>query len=46
MVSNNLGLTSRRFSLRQLRPDTDYELRVRANSEAGSAQQTYAFETT
>ncbi len=46
LVSNNLGLTSRRFSIRQLRPDAEYQLRVRANSDAGSAEKTYDFETT
>ncbi len=46
LVSNDLQLTSRRFSIRQLRPDTEYELRVRANSDAGSTQRTYTFETT
>ncbi len=46
LVSNNLELSSRRFSLRQLRPDSDYELRVRANNDAGSTMREYAFETT
>lgn len=45
MVSNNLELRSRRFSIRHLRPETDYELRVRANNEAGSSERVFAFET-
>ena len=45
LVSNNLELRSRRFSIRHLRPETDYELRVRANNEAGSSERVFAFET-
>ena len=44
-MSNNLELRSRRFSIRHLRPETDYELRVRANNEAGSSERVFAFET-
>ncbi len=46
LVSNNLQLTSRRFSIRHLKPDTAYQLRVRANNGAGSAEHVYDFETT
>jgi hypothetical protein len=35
LVSNNLKTSSRRFTIRQLEPETFYELRVRANNEAG-----------
>ena len=45
LVSNSLELRSRRFSIRHLRPETDYELRVRANNEAGSSERVFAFET-
>ncbi len=35
LVSNNLKTTSRRFTIKQLEPETSYELRIRANNEAG-----------
>jgi hypothetical protein len=35
-VSNNLKMTSRRFTIKQLEPETSYELRIRANNEAGT----------
>ena len=37
-MSNNLGLTSRRFTIRQLEPETLYEFRIRANNPAGSTE--------
>ena len=45
LVSNNLELRSRRFSIRHLRPETEYELRVRANNAAGSSERVFPFET-
>ena len=44
-MSNNLQMTTRRFSIKQLKPETLYELRVRANNAAGSSEYTYSFET-
>ena len=44
-MSNNLELRSRRFSIRHLSPETDYELRVRANNAAGSSERVFPFET-
>ena len=38
-------MTTRRFSIKQLKPETFYELRVRANNAAGSSEYTYSFET-
>ena len=38
LVSNNLGLTSRRFTIRQLQPETLYEFKIRANNPAGSTE--------
>ena len=37
-MSNNLGLTSRRFTIRQLLPETLYEFKIRANNPAGSTE--------
>ncbi len=45
LVSNNLEPRSRRFSIRQLSPETSYELRVRANNAGGSSERTYSFDT-
>ena len=38
LVSNNLKTTSRRFTIKQLEPETSYELRIRANNEAGDLE--------
>ena len=38
LVSNNIGLTSRRFTIRQLDAETLYEFKIRANNPAGSTQ--------
>ena len=38
LVSNNLGLTSRRFTIRELQPQTLYEFKIRANNQAGSTE--------
>ena len=38
LVSNNLGLTSRRFTIRELQPETFYEFKIRANNPAGSTE--------
>ncbi|XP_040563720.1 cell adhesion molecule Dscam2 isoform X2 [Lepeophtheirus salmonis] len=45
LISNNLQTTSRRFTVRQLQPNTHYELRVVANNEAGSTSAYYKFKT-
>ena len=45
LVSNDLGLRSRRFTIRQLEPETAYELKIKANSPAGSTDFSYRFET-
>ena len=37
-MSNNIGLTSRRFTIRQLEPETLYEFKIRANNPAGSIE--------
>ena len=44
-MSNDLGLRSRRFTIRQLEPETAYELKIKANSPAGSTDFSYRFET-
>ena len=38
LVSNSLGLTSRRFTIRQLEPETFYDFKIRANNPAGSTE--------
>ena len=38
LVSNNIGLTSRRFTIRQLEAETLYEFKIRANNPAGSTE--------
>ena len=45
MVSNDLGLRSRRFTIRQLEPETSYELKIKANNPAGSTDFSHSFET-
>lgn len=45
LVSNNLMPTSRRFTLRHLSPETHYELKVRANNDAGSTERIFDFTT-
>ena len=45
MVSNDLGLRSRRFTIRQLDPETGYELKIKANNPAGSTDFSHRFET-
>ena len=45
MVSNDLGLRSRRFTIRQLEPKTSYELKIKANNPAGSTDFSHSFET-
>ena len=45
MVSNDLGLRSRRFTIRQLEPKTSYELKIKANNPAGSTDVSHSFET-
>lgn len=44
-MSNDLGLRSRRFTIRQLEPETAYELKIKANNPAGSTDFAYKFET-
>jgi hypothetical protein len=45
LVSNDLGLRSRRFTIRQLEPKMSYELKIKANNPAGSTDFSYNFET-
>ena len=45
MVSNDLGLKSRRFTIRQLDPETGYELKIKANNPAGSTDFSHRFQT-
>ena len=45
LVSNDLGLRSRRFTIRQLDPETAYELKIKANNPAGSTDFAYNFHT-
>ncbi len=45
MVSNDLGTTARRFSIKQLEPETTYELKVKVNNPAGSTDFEHVFET-
>ncbi|XP_059078554.1 cell adhesion molecule Dscam2-like [Tigriopus californicus] len=45
LVSNNLQLITRRFSIRQLQPEQNYQIRVRANNAAGSSENLYSFQT-
>ena len=44
LVSNNLNSRIRRYSIRQLIPDEYYELKITANNDAGSSQETYTFQ--
>ena len=37
-MSNNLGLTSRRFTINHLLPDTFYNFKIKANNPAGSVE--------
>ena len=37
-MSNNLGLTSRRFTINHLVPDTYYSFKIRANNPSGSVE--------
>ena len=45
LVSNNIGLTSRRFTIRQLEPETLYEFMIRANNPAGSTENEFSILT-
>ena len=45
LVSNDLGLRSRRFTIRQLEPETSYELKIKANNPAGSTDFAHSFST-
>lgn len=45
LISNNLRLASRRFSIRHLTPTANYALRVRANNDAGSSEKIFNFQT-
>ena len=38
IVSNNIGLTSRRFTINHLVPDTFYSFKIRANNPSGSIE--------
>ena len=45
LVSNDLGLRTRRFTIRQLEPQTSYELKIKANNPAGSTDFADIFRT-
>ena len=45
-MSNNLGLTSRRFTINHLVPDTYYSFKIRANNPAGSVETQFEIFTT